>query len=209
MPERALVRAHRSVLFGMCGDQGAVYPDHHHSWLADPTGEAGLRHSVRQLRPQVRPSGGPGPAHRSPAGVADLPNARSSVVSDATGPNTAACARSASTSTMSRPPHAIATAASTRTRPRSWTGTRPAPNERPRQRSGQTRPVGQHPQRHRAGQRHDTPTIGRDPQITAPCGNVQHVESASLVEILVDVGVPSLSYAAGTFAFPRRSKQAS
>ena len=53
------------------------------------------------------------------------PNARNTVVSDATGPNTAPWARSPSTSTMSRPPQAIITATSVSTRPRSWTGTNP------------------------------------------------------------------------------------
>jgi hypothetical protein len=118
------------------------------------------------------------------------PSARSTVVSEATDPITAAW--------PAQRLHVDHVAGTAGDRHRDigeypapvMQGKEATPGEHRSQRSGQTGPIGEHPQRHRAGQRHDTLPVGRDPKVTTPCGKVLHVESAFLVETPCDVRVP-------------------
>jgi len=75
-------------------------------------------------------------------------------------------------------------------------------DQHPRQAPGQTGPVGQHPQPHRADHAHHTGTIRGHPQVLRPSGKLTHAESASSFGIVVDVAITIFPYAAGTLAYP-------
>jgi hypothetical protein len=95
-------------------------------------------------------------------------SARPTVVSEAIGPYSSACARNPSTSIMSRAPQPIVQTTSVSTRPRSCTGRKSDLASTADSRS--VRPVRSASIRSGTppGHRHHPDTVGRNPQIPAP-----------------------------------------